>query len=259
MKKQLVQSVGRAFDILETLGGTEGGLGVTEVARRLRLKIPTTHNLLRTLAARGYAAKDDVTQCYRLGFGCGRLGQAYERALHIPEAARPVIEELACRLSQSVIVAMMTGGELAFVARASGNQMLAVNFEHESKRTGYGSVCGRVILAHLPRLQLEQYIRAHPIKKGESEDLDSRAALDALLERARRDGHLEYWRQNNTVLAIAAPIRDHTGSVVAAVGLGMPGVHFKESERGRLVAAVKEAAGKISSHLGYRETTPNRQ
>jgi len=250
MKGQLVQSVGRALDILEALGGSEHGLGVSELARRLGLKVPTTHNLLRTLAARGYASKDAATQSYRLSFGCGRLGQAYGRTRRIPELARPVIEALARTLRQSVVVAMMEQGELAFVARASGDQMLAVNFEHASVRTGYSSVCGRVILAHLPPAELEAYVRAHPIRRGVAEDIDTRKTLDELLARARRDGHLEYWRQNKTVLAIAAPIRDHTGAVVAAVGLGMPGVHFKARDRHRIVVAVKEAAARISTGLG---------
>jgi IclR family pca regulon transcriptional regulator len=246
----LVQSVGRAFDILELLGRAEGGLGVTELARRLELKTPTVHNLLRTLTARGYAAKDE-DQKYRLSHECGRLGGMYLDNLRVPEVARPAIQELALDLDESVVLGMMVHGEIVFTARASGSRMLAVNFEHAVVQFGYTSVCGRVILAHLDPEAREAYLSLHPVKKGKCEDIRNRRELDRVLARARRDGYLDYWRENDTVLAIAAPIRDFTGEVVAAVGLGMPGVRFRKSHRSRIIKAVKKTADDISSELGY--------
>jgi DNA-binding IclR family transcriptional regulator len=246
----LVQSVGRALDILELLGRAEGGLGVTELARRLELKTPTAHNLLRTLSARGYAAKGE-DQRYRLSCECGRLGGMYLDNLRVPEIARPAIEELALDLNESVILGMMVHGEIAFVARASGSRMLSVNFEPSVVRFGYTSVCGRVVLAHLDPEALEAYVASHPVAKSHCEDIRSRRDLDQVLARARRDGYLDYWRENNTVLAIAAPIRDYTDKVVAAVGLGMPGVRFRKSHRSRIIKAVQRTASVISSELGY--------
>ncbi|MEW6357140.1 MAG: IclR family transcriptional regulator [Planctomycetota bacterium] len=249
----LVQSVVRALDILEVLGRTERGLGVTELAKAVSLKVPTAHNLLRTLVAKGYVAKEATGQRYRLGYNCASLGRAYRRTLRVPEIARPHIEELAQRLNESVIVAMIEGGEILFVARAAGDQMLTVNFERSLVRAGYTSVCGRVLLAHLPKHTLERYVSTHPIGEAKSEDIHNREELDRILDQARRDGHLEYWREDRTVLAIAAPIRDFTGEVVASIGLGMPGVRFRESERESIVGSVKETARKISSELGYVE------
>jgi IclR family transcriptional regulator, KDG regulon repressor len=251
----LVQSVVRAFDILEALGRSEQGLGVTELARKLELKAPTTHNLLRTLVARGYAAKDRDGQRYRLGLACAPLGRAYAHRLRIPEAARPAIEDLARRLNESVIVAMMEQEEIVFVAKASGDRMLAVNFQRAWVKTGYGSVCGRVLLAHLSDHRLDSYMHSHPLGAGCVEDIRTRADLTRILARARRDGHLEYWRDDKTVLAMAAPIRDSSGDVVASIGLGMPGVRFRESERDSIVDAVKEAAAAISAELGYVAST----
>jgi len=242
--------VGRVFDILELLGRTEGGLGVTDLARRLELKTPTVHNLLRTLAARGYADKGE-DQRYRLSYECGRLGGMYLANLRVPRIASPAIEELALDLDESVVLGMMVHGEIAFVARASGSRMLSVNFEPAVVESGYTSVCGRVILAHLSGEKLEAYLASHPVRKGRCEDIRNRSELDRVLARARRDGYLDYWRENDTVLAIAAPIHDFTGEVVAAVGLGMPGVRFKKAHRSRIIKAVKRTASVISSELGY--------
>ena len=251
----LIQSVARAVDILEALGRSEQGLGVTELARQLGLKVPTTHNLLRTLSVRRYVAKDRTGQRYRLGFACGQIGRAYAQALRVPDLARPVIDALADRFNESVVVAMMEQGEIFFVARAAGDQMLAVNFEGSWVKTGYTSVCGRVLLAYLPGPELDAYVDAHPIEPGQIEDLPDREALERSLEQTRRDGHLEYWRDNNAVLAIAAPIRDYTSAVVASVGVGIPGVRFKESEREATVGAVMKAARRLSAELGFSESS----
>ena len=245
-----VQSVARAFEILEALSGAPNGLGLAEVARAVVLKQPTVHNLLRTLVARSYARQDPATQRYHVGHGCASLGRSYLRSLRVPDASRAPIESLARRLNESVVVGAIEGGEIAFVARAAGEQMLAVNFESHWQRVDYGSVCGRVILAYLSEDELEIYVKRHPIA-GRAADITSRRDLDAILRRARKDGHLEYWRENHTVYAIAAPVRDHAGRVVAAVGVGMPGVRFSKKERPRLVAAVMETADEISKALGY--------
>jgi IclR family acetate operon transcriptional repressor len=246
-----VQSVLKALDILEALAACPDGAGVTELGRRLGMKPPTVHNLLQTLARRQYAGKDDATQRYRLGFACAALGRAYLGALRVPDAARRPIEELARQVNESVVVATIQQNEIAFVARASGDRMLAVDFERSWTQAGYGSACGRVILAYLPPERLARYIDAHPIAQARTEDIRSRKDLDAILDQARRKGHLEYWREGRTVLAIAAPIRDHASEVIAAVGIGMPGVRFQERQRPKLVEAVVATADTISTTLGF--------
>ena len=245
-----VQSVVRALEILEGLGQSEDGLGVTALAKATGLKVPTAHNLLRTLVAKGYVARDAATPRYRLGACCASIGRAYQRNLRVPDISRPIVRELAGRVNESVVVAMMEGGEIRFVMQASGDRLLTVSLGRPVSPSGYISVCGRVLLAHLPKHQLEDYIAAHPVEDSGCEDISTREDLDAILDQARRNGYLDYWRENGTVLAIAAPIRDFTGEVVAAIGLGMPSVRYKESELGTVIEAVKNAARRISIDLG---------
>ena len=133
VKNNLVQSVERSFDIIELLGRSSGSVGVTEVARDLGLKTPTTHNLLRTLTARGYVSRDK-NQRYRLGFGCGQLGQAYHFALRIPGVSRPAIEKLAGSLDESVVVAMMERGEIDIIDNLKLLRSLkSMTFEYTSE------------------------------------------------------------------------------------------------------------------------------
>jgi DNA-binding IclR family transcriptional regulator len=249
----MIQSVDRALEILEAIERSEEPVGVTEIARQLDLKVPTAHHLLQTLLEKRYVAQEDSTQRYRLGVKCAKLGTGYLRAFRVPDAARPTIEDLALRVRGSVIVAAIEEGEMYYVARTVADELLSVNFQRPWTRIDYASACVRVILAYLPEKELGKYIEDHPIRKGRHEDIRSRKDLDRMLSKVRKEGYLEYWREKNTVLAIAAPIRDYTGSVIASVGAGIPGVRFKKSELKMIVNEVRDAASKISAEMGYTE------
>jgi len=254
-----VQSVGRALDILEALAGADEALGVTELARALGLKTPTTHNLLRTLVDRGYVARDEATRKYRLGHRCAALGEAFERALRLPDVAEPHLRALSGELNESIVLGVLEQGEVVFVARVEARRMLAVNFDHASVADGYNTVCWRVLLAHLSPEALRAYVAAHPIARSRAEDIGSRRALTRVLAQARRLGYCAYWRERHTVLAIAAPVLDATGRAVAAVGVALPGSRFRERDRGRIVDAVCRAADRISTELGWPGTPARRR
>ena len=252
-RQSSVQSVTRALDIFEALGVARDGLGVTELARELGLKAPTTHNLLRTLVMRGYVAKDGSTQKYRLAAACGALGRAFQRGLRLPVAARPHLEALSAKLNESAVLGVLEHGEMAFVARVEAQRMLTVSFEHVWVRDGYASVCGRVLLAHMPPHDLKAYLSAHPIAQSRAEDIRSKKSLTAALEEVRRQGVCAYWRDKQTVFAVAAPVFDADGRAAAAVGLALPGIRFRKEDRPEIVRAVSDAARSMSEELGWRE------
>ncbi len=247
-----VQSVDRALSILETLGPEPDGLGVTELARALGLKTPTTHNLLRTLAARGYVAQDVSTQKYRLGPACGSLGQLFTGNVRVPQIAQPHLQELSRELNESAVLGMLERGEVAFVARVEADQMLTVSFNHVWVRSAYSSVCGRVLLAYMSRDALDSYVASHSIAKSKDKDIRSKKALLAALARIREQGYCAYWRENETVLAVAAPVFDAKGAPAAAVGVPVPSVRVREGTEDEVIKAVCSTAERISRDLGWR-------
>lgn len=251
-----VQSVDRSLDILETLGRAANGLGVTELARALGLKPPTTHNLLRTLTARGYVAQDGRTQKYSLGAGCVVLGRMCQRSLRVPVVAQPHLMAISAKLNESAVLGMMEHGEIAFVARVEADRMLTVNFHQVWVPDSYSSVCGRVLLAHLSPDALKSYIKSHPIAKSKAEDIRSKKALMHMLAEIRRQGHCAYWRDKDTVFAIAAPAFNADGKAVAAVGVPVPGMRVSEQNQPQIIQAVCETTRRISYDLGWRPESP---
>lgn len=252
-RSNTIQSVDRAFDILEALGSAPEGLGVTELARALGLKTPTTHNLLRTLAGRGYVTQDGSTQKYRLGAASAVLGRMCQRGLRVPLVAQPHLRELSSKLNESVVLGMMERGEVSFVARVEADRMLTVSFNQVWVRDAYSSVCGRVLLAHMSDDALKSYITAHPIAKSKAEDIRSKKALMAALDDIRTHGYCAYWRDRVTVFAIAAPVFDAEGRAAAAVGVPIPGLRVSDDTQPPIIEAVCQTARRISCDLGWRD------
>ncbi len=246
-----VQSVQRALSILETLAGAADGMGVTEAARALGLKTPTAHNLLRTLASRGYAAQDASTQKYRLGPACAALGRAFQAGLSAPRAAEPHLQALSQKLNESAVLGVFEQGEVAFVARVEAEHVLTVNFDRVWVRFAYDSVCGRVLLAHMPPEERDAYIRSHPLSRARDKDLRTKKALLEHLEQVRKQGYCAYWREQGTVLAVAAPVFDADGRVAAAVGVPVPSVRVGTQTKRKIIQAVRRTAEQISRDLGY--------
>jgi len=231
-------------------------MGVTELARALGLKTPTTHNLLRTLAARGYVTQDKATHKYRLDAACAMLGRMCRMETRVPQLAQAHLQALSSELNESAVLGMMERGETVFVVRVEAERMLTVSFDQVWMTDSYSSVCGRVLLAHLSADVLASYIAAHPVSKSKAEDLRTKKALTTALAEIREQAYCAYWREKDTVFAIAAPVFNAEGCAVAAVGVPVPGIRISDETQPEIIRAVCDAAKRISHDLGWRPGSP---
>ncbi|WP_060633765.1 IclR family transcriptional regulator C-terminal domain-containing protein [Pseudonocardia sp. EC080610-09] len=104
-----------------------------------------------------------------------------------------------------------------------------------------------MLLAHLDPAEREEYL-AHPRIPAPRQPEDLRAGLDRVL----RSGWAEVPdEQEGDVASVAAPVRDATGHVVAALAVGAPVSRFGPPERRRVARLVVEAGEAISRRLGW--------
>ena len=105
----------RTLLALEVLGSTQGGLGVSELGRRLGVDKSTAHRLLATLLGRGFVRFSPSTQRYLLGFRLMTLGAAAARDIDLVEGARPIMEDLRNACGETVSLAILTDGDAMIV------------------------------------------------------------------------------------------------------------------------------------------------
>ena len=249
-----VQSVVRAMRVLEAVTQAPAGVGVRELARSLGLKAPTVHGLIKTLAAEGYLCQDEQTGRYLPGLKFFVLAGACMRSRSLPAVAMPHMERFSADTGETVLLAMMQGGKVVWAAQALGTQRLVANLEDYPPVQPYETASGRVLLAYASGEALAAFVRDHPIAKSTGDQIRSRADLDRELAAVRERGYaIIRHRGADTLSAVAAPVRNHLGRVVAAVGLSMPSTRFCQPHLTRVLSGIQRAAASISLELGWEQ------
>lgn len=249
-----VQSVARALRVLEAVSRSESGVGVRELARSVGLKVPTAHGLIKTLAAEGYLCQEKDTGRYGLGLKCFGLAGVCRRSRSLPAVAVPHMEQLASDTGETVLLAMMQGRDIVWAAQAMGTRSLVANLEEYPPVAPYETVTGRTLLAYVSCDELAEFVRGHPMAESTGEHIRTQGDLDNELEAIRRRGYAMIRRRRaDTLSAVAAPVRNHIGTAVAAVGVSLPSARFRKPHLTDVLEGVRGAAGSISVELGWEE------
>lgn len=251
-RKPGVQSVARAVGILEALGDSAEGLGVTELGRRLGVHKATASRLVATLADHGLVERNPATDKYRLGFGLVRLAAVATAALDLVRQARPILEHLADETGETVNLAVLDGDQVVNVDQITSSR-LVVNVNWVGKRTPLHSTSsGKVLLAHFPHRGAELLPdRLQPLTPHTIVDRD---LLDAQLLEANVRGFAHTMEELEVGLnAVAAPIRDSSGAVVAAVSVSGPAYRLTRALIPEVGQRVREAGMEISRRLGFAD------
>jgi len=244
-----VRSVDRAAALLLALGESQGEAGVTELARRLGLHKSTASRLLATLERRGLVEQDGESGKYRLGLVVIRLAEQAERTLDLRGIAMPELERVARLTRETVSLAVLSGDESLTVAQADGPNLIAVA-DWTGRSTPLHCVAsGKVLLAALAEREVLRIVRRGLIRHTERTIVELEPLLEELA-RVRRRGYATALGEFEVGLnAVAAPVVDARGSVIAAVDIWGPAFRLTPRRLPELAALAREAAATISARL----------
>jgi DNA-binding IclR family transcriptional regulator len=245
-----VRSVDRAAALLIALGDSQGEAGVTELARRLGLHKSTASRLLATLQRRGLVEQDDETGKYRLGLVVIRLAERAERTLDLRRIALPELERLARLTHETSGLGILDGDQLLTVAQVDGPNLSAVGDWTGRSVPLHAVASGKVLMAALAEREV-----LHIVRRGLQQYTERTVTeLEPLLEdlaRIRRRGYGTAIGEYEIGLnAVAAPVHDARGQVIAAVDVWGPSFRLTPRRIPELAAAVREAAAAVSARLG---------
>jgi DNA-binding IclR family transcriptional regulator len=251
-----VRSVDRAAALLLALGDSQGEAGVTELARRLGLHKSTASRLLATLQKRGLVEQDDETGKYRLGLVVIRLAERAERTLDLRGIAMPELERLARLTHETTGLGILDGDALLTVAQADGPNLIAVG-DWTGRSTPLHCVAsGKVLLAALAEREVLRILRRGLVSFTERTLVELEPLL-AELARIRRRGYATALGEYETGMnAVAAPVQDARGNVIAAVNIWGPAFRLTPRRIPELAAQAREAASAISVRLGGTVAAP---
>jgi IclR family transcriptional regulator, acetate operon repressor len=145
--KGSVQSLERAFGLIESIADHGGRMGLSQLAAESRLPLPTIHRLVRTLVELGYL-RQDLTRQYVLAPKLIRLGDTSSRML--ATWARPHLERIVNELGESANLAMLDGDQVVYVAHAQSRHSVRMFTEVGSRVMPHCTAVGKAILATMP-------------------------------------------------------------------------------------------------------------
>ena len=253
------QSLERGLAILSTFGGSERAtIGVSELSRALDLSRSTTHRYVATLTSLGYLRQDADTRRYRLGPRVLDLGFAALNSMGLRELSVPYLRRLSDETGFTVNMAILDGIDVVYVERCrtsrSGQREIDLDLHVGSRLPAYCTALGKALLAHLPKQELDElFPRMELVARGPN-TITRKTALRSELARIRASGIAV----NNEELAyglrsVAAPIRDRSGEVTAALNLAVHRTMLSTEDLvERYAPAVQRTAAAISAELGHR-------
>jgi DNA-binding IclR family transcriptional regulator len=246
----LVQSVDRALSVLEILGARKEA-GVTEIAAELGVHKSTAFRLVAVLESRGFVEQLADRGKYRLGFGIVRLAGATAAQLDLAQESRRTCEELAADLGETVNVAILDSDRVVNISQVRGSAGLSLYNWVGQGTPVHATSSGKVLLAHAPDRVREELLSGR-LERYTVATVTSAAALRGQLEQVRARGWASTTEEYETGLnAVAAPVRDATGDVVAAVSVSGPAFRMPVDSFADVAPRVVAAADALSLRLGH--------
>jgi len=245
-----VRAVVRAAAILKCFSRAAPELALAEVAAQARLDKGTTRRLLVTLRDVGFIRQDPVSHLYSLGVGLLRVADAVPRS-SLREAGLPVLNELARATGTTVFLSVLREDGALCIERVHGTQPIQVNWWSPGQKLPLN--CGaapRTLLAFAPPEVLEAVL-AQPLQPVTEKSQTDAAALRRALARIRQRG----WERASDdvavgLAALAVPVQDAGGAVLAAISLGGLTPHVTGPRQPELLARLRQAALELGQRLG---------
>lgn len=254
-------SLERGLAILSAFSGNRPVLGIADLARAVGLTKSTTHRYVSTLVKLEYVQQDQETRKYYLGPRVVDLGFAAIDSMELARVAAPSLQALADETGHTVSMALCDGPDVVYVdRRRSGRRRtpltMDLNLHIGSRLPAYCTALGKAILAHKDPATLREILDRTDMARRGPNTLTNREQLVAALATVRRTGiAINDEELTPGLRSFAAPVRDRTGEVVAAVNIA---VHLSvapsscEALARRLEPPLRRTTAEISRRLGYR-------
>ncbi|AJE02339.1 IclR family transcriptional regulator [Geobacter pickeringii] len=255
----MILAVSHALDLLEQFHGEEASeLGVTELARRLKLHKNNVFRLLATLEARGYVEQNRVTGNYRLGLKTLEISQTMIRQMALLPYSKAALEELVRECDETAYVALLKENLSTYLYGVESHATVRVVSRLGSRLPAYCTAAGKVQLAFLPPEELERYLARTELASFTPHTITDQEQLRAhLREVADRSFAVDNEELEIGVRGVAAPILDYRTAVVGAVIISGPAIRFSDDRiRNELAPLAQKTAQAISVKLGYTAPSP---
>src|SRR3954451_678654 len=248
-----VQSLGRAFAILEEIARHREGIGLADLSKRVGLHNSTTFHLAKTLVSLGYVRQARDTKRYRVGRPLFALAASALDEIEMVNLATPILEDLSRESGESGHFAVRMGDSVVVIARTSGAGAFQLTDRVGVVRPAHCTALGKIILASLRPDQLKRFLERTEMKPSTKKSITSIPVLLREIAEIKHSGiAFDDGEFNPEVRCIAVPVMDFTGQIVGALGISGPIWRLSTQTLQGHAKTVRAAANRLSAEFGAR-------
>jgi IclR family transcriptional regulator, KDG regulon repressor len=248
-----VQSLGRAFAILEEIARHRDGIGLAELSKMVGLHNSTAFHLAKTLVSLGYIRQESDSKRYRIGLPLFALAASALDEIEMVNIATPILEQLSRDTGESGHFAVRMGDAVVVIARTSGSGAFQLTDRVGVVRPAHCTALGKVILAALDEDQIKRFLQRVELKPSTKKSITEVPALLREIADVKRTGvAYDQGEFNLEVRCIAVPTKDFTGQTIGAIGISGP--IWRESSQAlqTKTKAVQAAGARLSAAFGQK-------
>ena len=217
MKKYGAPSVKKAFAILSAISSSNDGMGVSDLAKKLKIAKSTVHGMTSALEELGAVMRDPVTKKYKLGFALLEIGRSAYSQIDLQTSARPVTEELMEKTRTSVFLGILNWDQVTILDIVEARGDLNITAPIGSTIPLFAGAVGKVFLASMPEDQAEKMIRSKRLPRFTDNSIVDRDVYFNELRRVKENGYaVDDEEYIMGVRAVASPLTE-LGQLRAAI------------------------------------------
>lgn len=249
--KDRIRSIERGFAVLLAFDAERTNPSLIEIATATGLSRPAVRRILLTLQHLGYVEPTHGSH-WRLTPRVLTIGRHYATSSTLVSVAEPHMSELVEATDESASLSTLDGTDVVYLARVPAKRVLNVTAVAGTRVPAHATSMGRVLLAAAPSKFVDRYLEAPGLQPLTPHTITDPARFRETLERVRQQGwSLVSEERERGLIAVSAPIHDHTGKVIAALSSSSStGRTSPEEMQNRVVPILTRIAAEISADLG---------
>ena len=247
-----VQSLARAFSIMEEIARNRDGIGLAELSKRVGLHNSTAFHLVKTMVSLGYVRQMADSKRYRIGRPLFALAASALDEVEMVSLATPILEELSRETGESAHFSVRLEDAVVVLARTGGKGAFQLTDRAGAVRPAHCTALGKIMLAALTVDQFEQFLTRAELRAYTPKSVTSQDALRREIAEVRRSGvAMDDGEFDPEVRCAALPVCDFSGQVIGAIGISGPVWRLSIEALQKRARRMRVAADRLSVEFGY--------
>ena len=254
MPDYTVPAIGRAVRVLDVLYTSPQGRSLAQLAEELDVPKSTLFRILYTLQEHSIIVEDRERKLFTLGMKLLDWGHAALSKIDFKTIAHSHLQKLAHETRESFYLTILDEGEVIIIDHVDTPEVWKMVTRLGHRSPVHCTATGLNLIAELDDREVEATVDRNGLKKFTDNTITSLSRLRKRLEKIRKDGYsIVDGEYKADLCAIAVPIRDHSGSVVASLMTAIPSERYRKDKKlaDKLLGALRQEAQSISKRIGF--------